>query len=140
MESRGEEAVEGRAGHGEEEEEEGFRAGGAGGPAVDVPKEDVAEAGGGGEGFRGREASADERAEQEGNGVVFPEGADEIAGVGERGGPGFRVGVDGVDEGPKEELDGADAVGSGTGARRERGFREDGERVEVGGEVGQGEA
>lgn len=135
VESRDEAAVERGASDGEEGEEKGFRASGAGAPSVDVPEEDVVKAGGGGEGFRGREAAGDERAEKEGNGIAFPEGAEKPLCVRERGAPGLRGGANGVDESPEEELDCADAAGLGAGTGGKRSFGENCKGVEIGGQV-----
>ena len=134
MESGNKAAVEGREGNGEESEEEGFPSGRAGGPAVDVPKEDVFEAKGSGKGFRGGEAASDEWMEEEWDGKKFAKGAKEVAGMREGGGPGFRDGAK-VDEGPKEKLGGADAASQGSGTGGKRGFRNNRQRIKVGGKV-----
>jgi len=82
------EAVERRAGDGEEGKEKGFPAGGARAPTVDVSNENVVEARGGGKRCRGREAAAHQKTEGKRDGVVFPENADKIAGVGKSVCPG----------------------------------------------------
>lgn len=134
MESGSEPSVERGAGNGEESEEKGFRAGGPGGPAIDVPQENPVEAGRMGEGFGRREATVDKGAKHAGDNVEFAENAKEIASVRKGGGPSFLGGLD-VDECPKEKLDGTDAASPGTGAGRHRGFHQNGQGVKVLGKV-----